>query len=182
MKSLAALQPGVKDNPAAAFEVAAILKGLARLERAPRDRRGLLDQLTAADLLVGRRDGLAIYLGEVFPDVAKKLDNTQEGFRAFREAAARALAAAFADEKPAAVFARPAVYVEDLGVAGVTDAELPALCAALGKPASDDGAKADAGAARAADAQINADDPDDDTSLDPANDENDAAATDGGND
>lgn len=182
-KVLATLQPALKDNPAAAFEIAAILKGLTRVDRVPRDRRAFLNHLAAAELFLGRRAGLGFYLGDVFPADAKKLEAAAPAeFQAYGEAFRRAQAAALADVKPGELFARPAPYFEDLGVSGVTDAELPPLLGALGKAAAANEAKPDLAAARAADAQINADDPDDDSSLDATGTDADPAAPDAGND
>lgn len=183
-KALTALQPAFKETPAAAFEVGAMLKTLARLDRVPRDRRAVLDQLSSAELLLGRRLGLGVYLGENFPDQAKRLAEVQSEFAAYQEAFQRTLNAAFAEEKPAGVFARPAAYFEDLSVPDVTDADVPALLAGAKKVAetAEKGAKPpDPAALRAADAQINADDPDDDTSLDPADDEETLASPTGAN-
>lgn len=181
-KRLGARQAILKGNPAAAFEGGAILKGLARLDKVPRSRRGLLDAVGMAEILAGRWLGLTDYLQTVYPDDAEKLLATASAeVRDFEGALGKVVTAAFADEKTAEVFGRPASYAEDLSTTGVTDAELSGLFDAVAKASSSSSPGGDGGgggneqktvvkpdpvADRAEDAEINADDPDDDSSLD----------------
>lgn len=176
-KRLAGVQPAVKENPAAAFEIEVILRGLATQEKAPRNRRDLLETLAAAELLVGRWDGTKAYLGTVYPTDAGKLAPADPASGAYADALKGAVDAAFAGENAAALFAKPAAYTEDIAVEGLNDPEVPALLKTLSEPppaADPEPASADA-ADRAADREVNADDPDDDSSLDAGSEEDSAA-------
>lgn len=180
-KRLAGLQPTLKDNPAAAFEIEALLRGLNRLEKARRDRRGLLNALATAELLGGRWGGLKIYLATVYPADAGKLAPGDTAAAAFGTANQHLGDAVFGAENPGALFAQPAVYAEDLNVEGVNDREVPALLKSLGTPApvttpEPATEKTTDATDRAADREINADDPDDDTSLEAGAEEDAATA------
>lgn len=175
-KRLAALQPAIKENPAAAFEIEVILRGLARLDQAPRNRRGLLDTLAAAELLAGRWEGTKAYLAAVYPGDAAKLAPADPALAAYTAALQDAVDAAFTGENIASLFAKPAAYAEDIAVEGLDDAEIPALLKTLREPPAADPEPASVNAAdRAADREINADDPDDDSSLDTGSEEESAA-------
>ncbi|MBV9127670.1 MAG: hypothetical protein JO117_06230 [Verrucomicrobia bacterium] len=177
-RKLATFTLQIKGNPALNFECVALSRELARIETTRRDRAGLLDTLTTGEIALGRWHGSKLYVERVFPDEAKKLDAVDGAFQAFEAALAAASGTAY-PEDATQVFAQPAEYSEDIGVAGVTDEELPRLLDTLrerSRAFSDlsqeaAAANAEAQTALAADGQVNTDDPDDDTSLDASDEE-----------
>lgn len=189
-KGLTALQAKVKENPAAAFETEAVLNAVTEVDKARRDHRRLLNTLASAELLLGRWAGTKLYVATVYPEDSAKLTPVDAAVAAYEAALKEGCDAAFATAgvDPGAVFAQSASYAEDLGAERLPEAEVTALLQSLRTPAPVPPADAppaeNTGAAdRAADRQINADDPDDDTSLDAGDDDDpDGAATGKAND
>ncbi len=176
-KRLESARPQMGRNPAVAFECGAMQRELARVGETSRNRRALLDALTTAEIFLGRWEGVRRYTELVFPSDACELAAFDETMRAFESAVGAAASATYAANGPQ-TFARPARYTEDIAVRDVTDAEVDRLLGTLRAATAPEVERKlpvvtseSISAAAAADRQINADDPDDDTSLDGGDDE-----------
>lgn len=176
-KRLESGRPIMGRNPAVAFECEAMQRELARIGETSRNRRALLDTLTTAEIFLGRWEGLRRYTETVFPSDARELSAFDETVRALASALDAVASATYAASGPQA-FAQPARYTEDIAITGMADADVDRLLGTLRASSPSEAVKKlpevtpeSISTAAAADRQINADDPDDDTSLDGGEDE-----------
>ncbi len=180
-KQLDAARADDASNPAIAFEFEAMRRGVERVDASARNRRAMLDALSAGEIVVGRWQGLRRYVERVYPADARVVADSEASLRAFEKALAAAAEAAYSGNASDA-FAQPAHYVEDIAIREISDDEagqkLQAIRAAAGEGDGKNFPQVSPEAATAAaakDRQINADDPDDDTALDNLDEEEEAA-------
>jgi hypothetical protein len=181
-KGLEKIRPQVGHNPAIAFECEAMSRELARVNAASRNRSALQDALTTAEIFLGRWEGTRRYAEWVYPGDVPALSGLDEAVQAFDGALTGTTRAAYT-ESDAQVFAQPAHFTEDIAVTDLADAEAQRLLQTLRSaptPSRDrtlpPSTRESMAADKATDRQINADDPDDDTSLDSGDDEEAAAS------